>query len=196
MLCDIIDITISRTFWKHTKFFYSILCISLMRHFFWMMCCWIIAFSNRILFQTITYIFLFSACNGTLLRTLSHGFDVSSTKQDTRANRSLIMHRLQWCFPLMQAISSCEAIFIFSWVWKRTCSNRNRYNWNELNNANIAIIHYGKRNWYILRQLWRMYQMKDILLLLCGCLQSRTLHSSYFLVKICILREAPRNACH
>ena len=32
-------------------------------------------------------------------------------------------------------------------------------------------------------------------MLLCGWLQSRTLHSSYFLVKLCILREAPRNAC-
>ena len=97
------------------------------------------------------------------MRTLSQGFDVSSTKQDTRANRSLIVHRLQWCFSLMQTIFLCEAIFNFPWVWKRTCWNRNRYNWNELNNAHIAVIHYGKWNWYILRQLWRMYQMKCIL---------------------------------
>ena len=63
----------------------------------------------------------------------------------------------------MQEILLCEAIFNFPWVWKRTRWNRNRYNWNELNNADIAAIHYGKRNWYILRQLWRMYQMKGIL---------------------------------
>ena len=94
---------------------------------------------------------------------MSQGFDVSSTKQDTRANRSLIVHRLQWCFSLMQTIFLCEAIFNFPWVWKRTCWNHNRYNWNELNNAHIAAIHYGKWNWYILRQLWRMYQMKCIL---------------------------------
>ena len=149
----------------------------------------------------------------TLLRTLSQGFDVSSTKQDTRANRSLIVHRVQLCFPLIQTIFLCEAIFNFPWVWKRTCWNRNRYNWNELKNANIAVTHYGKRNWYILRQLWRMYQMIGILqfavvpiyvmlviilavsIFLCGWLQSRTLHSSYFLVKICIQREAPRSAC-
>ena len=63
----------------------------------------------------------------------------------------------------MQTIFLCEAIFNFPWVWKRTCWNRNRYNWNELSNAHIAVIHYGKWNWYILRQLWRMYQMKCIL---------------------------------
>ena len=45
------------------RFFYSISRISLMRQFLWMMCCWIIAFSKRILFQTIPYLFLFSSCN-------------------------------------------------------------------------------------------------------------------------------------
>ena len=73
------------------------------------------------------------------------------------------MHRLQWCFILTQATLFCEAKLNFSWVWKRTCWNRNRWNWNELNKANIAVILYGKKNWYILRRLWRMYQMKCIL---------------------------------
>ena len=63
-------------------------------------------------------------------------------------------------FPINASKIIMWSHFIFSWVWKRPCWNRNRYNWNELDNANIAVIHYGKRNWYILRQLWRMYQIK------------------------------------
>ena len=65
--------------------------------------------------------------------------------------------------PLTQAISFYDAFSLnFLWVWKRTCWNRNRLNWNGLNKKNVAVILYARKNWYILWQLWRMHQMKSI----------------------------------
>ena len=112
-----------------------------------MICCLIIASSHRVLFQTIPFIFLFSTCN------------VCYWKQCHRDNRA----SAPVVFPINASKLFCKAKFNFSWVWKRTCWNRNRWNWNELNKANIAVTLYGKKNWYISRELWRMYQLKCIL---------------------------------